>query len=132
MPTRDSSSALARRGNLHRRGQAAIFLTLSLVVTVGMVGMVVDFGWAYWRKTICKSAAQAAALAAVKASTSPYSIQSEAACTALNSGPLHVGANTRRLTASPKAETEGGSTCAWPPEPRPAFRSRASLTLRIG
>src|SRR5215470_13581356 len=45
-------------------GQAALFITLSIPVTFGMLSLVVDIGWSYWRREACKTAAQAAATAA--------------------------------------------------------------------
>jgi hypothetical protein len=48
-------------------GQTAIMFTLSLTVVFGMVGLVTDLGWAYYRKQAAQAAAQAAALATVKA-----------------------------------------------------------------
>ena len=44
-------------------GQAALMVTLSLPLTLGLLGMVVDVGWIYWRKEACRTAAQAAASA---------------------------------------------------------------------
>ena len=38
-------------------------VTLSLPVLCGLIGLVVDVGWAYWRKEACQAAANAAALA---------------------------------------------------------------------
>lgn len=46
-----------------RSGQAAIVVTLCLPVTMGMLGLVVDVGWSYWRTEACRTAAQAAAMA---------------------------------------------------------------------
>ncbi len=37
---------------------------MSLVVIMGLLGFVVDFGWAYWRREACRTAAQSAASAA--------------------------------------------------------------------
>jgi putative Flp pilus-assembly TadE/G-like protein len=50
-----------------RAGQTVIMFTLSLTVVFGMVGLVTDLGWAYYRKQTAQAAAQSAALAAVKA-----------------------------------------------------------------
>lgn len=50
-----------------RSGQAAIMVTLTLPLTLGLVGMVVDMGWAYWREEACRTAAQAAAFASAMA-----------------------------------------------------------------
>src|ERR1043166_6659094 len=47
------------------RGQAALFATMSLVACLGMIGLVVDSGWGYFRKNAAKAAAQSAASSAV-------------------------------------------------------------------
>ena len=49
------------------RGQAALFATMSLVVSLGMIGLVVDSGWGYFRKQAARSAAEAASMGAVMA-----------------------------------------------------------------
>jgi hypothetical protein len=46
-----------------RRGQAALFMTMTLTLSFGLVGLVVDLGWAYWRQEACLEAAQSAAMA---------------------------------------------------------------------
>src|SRR4051794_14206750 len=51
-------------GRNNQRGQASIFITLTLLVTLGLLGLVVDIGWAYWRKQAAKAAAQSAAIGA--------------------------------------------------------------------
>src|SRR5215831_21589 len=53
-----------------QRGQAALFMTLSLTALLGAMGLVVDFGWAYWRKEAAATAATAAASAAIAAANS--------------------------------------------------------------
>src|SRR5690242_3450124 len=52
------------RKNDTRRGQAALMVSLSIIPTLGLLGLVVDVGWGYYRKEACKTAAQAAATAA--------------------------------------------------------------------
>ena len=52
------------------RGQTAILMTLSLIPILGMIGLVVDFGIGYWRKTECLTAAQSAAIAGAMAAKS--------------------------------------------------------------
>ena len=47
-----------------KRGQAVLFVTLSLPVMLGLLGLVVDVGWMYWRREACLTAAQSGALAA--------------------------------------------------------------------
>ncbi|HUP02680.1 MAG TPA: pilus assembly protein TadG-related protein [Bryobacteraceae bacterium] len=95
----------SRRRRNPRSGQAALFMTLSLTAMIGLMGLVVDVGWAYWRKLACKTAAQSAALAAVKAASSPYSSQSSIACSSLTTGPLYVGCQY----ASANGVTDGGN-----------------------
>ncbi|HZT29910.1 MAG TPA: pilus assembly protein TadG-related protein [Bryobacteraceae bacterium] len=53
-------------GRHSERGQAVILFTLSVIVMFGVLGLVVDIGWAYFRKQAAQAAADAAALAAVR------------------------------------------------------------------
>ena len=50
-----------------RRGQTAIMYTLGIFVIFGMLGLVVDIGWAYYRKEGAQAAADASAQAAALA-----------------------------------------------------------------
>jgi Flp pilus assembly protein TadG len=50
-----------------RRGQAAIMVTLSLIPTLGLLGLVVDIGYSYYRKQMAQTAAETAAIAAAMA-----------------------------------------------------------------
>src|SRR5579863_8855592 len=50
-----------------RNGQVALMMALTLPVTLGLIGLVVDVGWAYWRQEACRTAAQAAAYASAMA-----------------------------------------------------------------
>jgi len=88
-----------------RRGQAAVLMALSITATLGLMGLVVDVGWAYWRKLACKTAAQAATMAAVKKATNPYSAQASISCASLSTGPLYVGCQY----ASTNGFTDGGN-----------------------
>lgn len=54
------------RGNC-RAGQTLILFTLAIIPIFGIIGLVVDIGWAYYRKEVAKTAADAAANAAVMA-----------------------------------------------------------------
>ena len=62
-------------------------ITISLPVTLGMVGLVVDVGWAYWRTEACRTAAQASAMASVlqAMSASDLTCGSGVACTTSSS-----------------------------------------------
>ena len=50
-----------------RRGNVLVLCTLSIAMICGMVGLVVDLGWAYYRRNVAQSAADSAALAAAYA-----------------------------------------------------------------
>src|SRR4051794_30509592 len=54
----------------NRKGQTAILFTLAIVPLLGMVGLVVDIGWMYFRKEAAQTAADAAAAAAAAAAYS--------------------------------------------------------------
>src|SRR5579862_1154072 len=56
--------------NRTERGQTLIMFTLSLFLMIGVLGLVVDIGWAYYRHQAAQSAADAAVLAAATATTS--------------------------------------------------------------
>ncbi|HUP03146.1 MAG TPA: hypothetical protein VMU19_04110 [Bryobacteraceae bacterium] len=79
---------------------------MSLVAMTGVMGLVVDAGWAYWRKLECKTAAQAAAMAAVKAASTPYSAQVSTGCSGIATGPLYVGCQY----ATANGMTDGGNS----------------------
>jgi hypothetical protein len=85
------------KSNQSRRGQAALMMTLSLAVILGMLGLVVDLGWAYFRQQAAQSAADAGAIAAVRA--------------AVTSGPnctntaVFCGAATKCPSVAPGAAT---------------------------
>jgi Tfp pilus assembly protein PilX len=49
------------------RGQSAILLVLALTTMVGVLGLVTDIGWGYFRREAAKAAAEAAAMAAAQA-----------------------------------------------------------------
>ena len=51
----------------NRSGQTAVLFTLAIVPLLGMVGLVVDIGWMYFRKQAAQTAADAAAAAAAAA-----------------------------------------------------------------
>lgn len=58
-----------------RRGQALLMATVSLVLMLGVLGLGVDLGWAYFRREAVQTAADAAAAAVIRAAmaTSPSS-----------------------------------------------------------
>ena len=64
-------------------GQAALLVTLSLPLMLGILAFVVDVGWGYWRQEACKTAAAAAASAAALSAKSASNLTcgSGVACT---------------------------------------------------
>src|SRR3984957_11002293 len=72
------------------RGQALLMMTMSLPVMFGLMALVVDTGWCFWRTEACKTAAQAAASAAAITAKSAANLTcgNGVACTA--HGPPYV------------------------------------------
>jgi hypothetical protein len=123
------------------RGQAALFATMSLVVSLGAVGLVVDTGWAYWRKQAARAAAEsastAAVMAAVAATTSvgytcglTVSCVDPTACpaaptappsTVLQSGCLYAQANGFVNTGNQTVTYRSGTTGSPVPGVSPAY-----------
>ena len=52
---------------LKRRGQTVVLYTLTIIPLFGVLGLVVDIGWAYYRREAAQTAADAAASAAAQA-----------------------------------------------------------------
>jgi hypothetical protein len=59
--------AIDMKKKTNRGGQAVLMMTMSLTMLLGMMSLVVDVGWAYFRREAAQSAADAAAAGAVKA-----------------------------------------------------------------
>lgn len=57
---------LVRRSRARQGGQAIIMVTLALAAMCGLLGLAVDFGWAYFVKRAAQGAADAAATAAAE------------------------------------------------------------------
>ena len=62
----DRANVSAVRARADVRGQAALMVTISIPLMFGLLGLVVDVGWSYWREEACKTAAQAAAYSAAR------------------------------------------------------------------
>jgi hypothetical protein len=85
-----------------RRGQTAIMFTLAVIPLFGVIGLVVDVGWAFFRKEAAQTAADAAATAAALAA------YHSAAGSSTSCSTPHVGCYTTEYTcpatlASPPA-----------------------------
>jgi hypothetical protein len=57
-----------------RAGQAAIMVTVGTVFLMGVLGLVVDVGWSYYRKQVLQAAVDSAAIAAATAANSAGAI----------------------------------------------------------
>lgn len=82
------------KANVGERGQALVMVTLALFAIFGMVALAVDLGWSYFRAKAARTAADTAALAAVKnAFGAPASYQTVAltACATVSDANLQVG-----------------------------------------
>jgi hypothetical protein len=98
---------------------------MSIMVICGLLGLVVDIGWANWRKEACKTAAEAAAQAAVAAAKSGgagnYNVTGTTNCPSApgSSTPLNIGCQyakengftngTNNATVTYQAGTTAGS-----------------------
>ena len=51
----------------HRRGQAVIMVSVGVTFLMGILGLVVDVGWGYYRKQVAQAAADSAVMAAMAA-----------------------------------------------------------------
>ncbi len=60
-------SNCTRHQRAQQRGQAAIMITLGLSLLMGLLGLVVDLGWGYYRKQVAQTAADSAVMAAALA-----------------------------------------------------------------
>lgn len=62
-------------------GQAALLITMTMGATLGLMGLVVDVGWAYWRQEACFTAAQAAAIAGAQYANINNAVWPPSSCT---------------------------------------------------
>jgi hypothetical protein len=108
-------------------GQTSILFTLMLTTTFGVAGLVTDFGWAYYRKQTAQAAAQAAALATVKAGMAsggvcgvnnvicqgetqcPTNITVSSSTTSVEKGCLYAQSNGFTSTGKQKVTIETGA-----------------------
>lgn len=94
-----------RRGE---RGQTALMMALSFPLTLGLLGMVVDVGWMYWRKEACLTAADAASMAAAVSA-----IASQGTSITCNSGTVWCNSTPQTCPSSPSASPTNnfGTAC---------------------
>ncbi len=124
-------------------------MTMTLTVSLGLIGLVVDIGWAYWRKEACATAANAAAFAAVAAAnlvTNPSCGSGTAywdcntySCPAnpvsitnnLDNGCLYAKQNFFFNTGRQTVILQGGTTAPPAPGVTPAYWVKATVTEQI-
>jgi hypothetical protein len=118
-----------KRNSKQQGGQTAVFFTMIMTSVFSIVGLVTDFGWAYYRKQTAQAAAQAAAIATVKAAMTMSGgvcgnanvvCQSETSCPAnittgagmsnIDKGCLYAQQNGYRSTGKQKVTIETGTT----------------------
>jgi hypothetical protein len=101
-----------------RKGQAAIMMTLSLIPMLGLMGLVVDVGWAYWRKEAARTAAQSAAYSAMKfinpsslgaCNTNGFACQTATPCSASPSYPPSTAMDAGCLYAKQNGFVNNGN-----------------------
>jgi len=83
--------------SLHaQKGQTIILFTLMITTLFGAAGLVTDVGWAYYRKQTAQAAAQAAAVATVKAAMAAGGIcsQGNVVCQSETSCPTNLTAGS--------------------------------------
>lgn len=123
-------------------GQAVLVVTLGIIAMFGMLGLVVDIGWAYFRRHAAQAAAEAAALAAAEAAivsgegsfvcgSKGVACQEAAPCPGsqepppagnLASGCLYAAANGFRHRGRQTVRMSAGNTSPAPTAPGVAVR----------
>ena len=67
MSDKYANGTAAQWRRVRSRGQALIMVTVGITFLLGILGLVVDVGWGYYRKQVAQAAADSAAVAAVVA-----------------------------------------------------------------
>ncbi|HWB85495.1 MAG TPA: pilus assembly protein TadG-related protein [Bryobacteraceae bacterium] len=80
-----------------QRGQALLFVTISLPVLLGLIGFAVDLGWLYFQKEAATAAAQSAALAGA---TQVYKTGGTIGC---NSGVIWCNSDPQQCSSTPNS-----------------------------
>jgi hypothetical protein len=133
-----------------RKGQAALFMTMTITVSMGLIGLVTDVGWAYWRREACATAANSAAFAAVSAASAAtnqscgsgttYWDCSAYSCPAsptlpvannLGNGCMYAKQNGFLNTGRQSVTMQGGTGTPPTPGISPAYWASATVTERI-
>lgn len=140
----------SRKPNDSRRGQALVLVTAALFVMLGMLSLVVDLGWAHYRREAAQAAADAAALAAAQAALEAsgggsVSCGSQVVCQStpqncanppqsppsdnFGSGCLYAAANGFRHSGPQSVRLASGTTS--PPPTAPGVNARYWVTAYV-
>src|SRR5579862_6677314 len=95
-----------------KRGQVLLFFSLSLPMTLALIGFVVDVGWAQYRQTAAKNAAESGALAgAITAqSDSSQSCSGNWTCQASTACPSTLNTSTNPVQVACMYAKQNGFT----------------------
>lgn len=123
---------------------------MTLTVSLGLIGLVVDIGWAYWRREACGTAATSAAFAAASAASaatnqscgsgttywdcSAYSCPASPALPVVNNlgnGCMYAKQNGFLNTGRQSVALQGGTGTPPAPGISPAYWVSATVTERI-
>jgi hypothetical protein len=100
------------KSKIRQRGQAALFATLSMVPVLGMIGLVVDVGYAHMEKEAVQTAAQAAAIGGIMAakSASNYTCSSGVTCQSATACPATLNTPSNAIQAACLYAQQNGFT----------------------
>jgi Flp pilus assembly protein TadG len=111
-----------RRG---RRGQTTLLFSIASVVMFGMLGLVVDLGWAYYRKQVAQAAAQSAAIAAVAAAV-------QSAGTTISCGAVNVSCQAETPCGANDGIDNTGKGCLYAADNGFSTGGRQKVTIAAG
>jgi Putative Flp pilus-assembly TadE/G-like len=100
------------RPRASQRGQAVIFVTLTLIPLLGMLGLVVDAGFAQWAREAAQTAAQSAAIAGAMAakSASNFTCGSGVTCQSATACPVSLSTPSNPIQAAYLYAQQNGFT----------------------
>src|SRR5579862_4273454 len=116
-----------KRNRKSRSGQTLLMFSTGVLIMFGMLGLVVDAGWAYFRKQAAQAAAQAAATAAVTAAF--QSAGSSITCFSQN---VVCQSETNCPAVQTKATTNIDTGCLYASSNGFATAGRQKVTLTSG
>jgi Flp pilus assembly protein TadG len=117
---------MKRKSNLER-GQTILMFSFATVVMFGMLGLVVDLGWSYFRKQAAQAAANAAAVAAVAAAV-------QTAGVAISCGAVNVVCQSETPCPYPAASSSNNTDkgCLYATANGYSTTGRQTVTLASG